>query len=200
MRDDGRPMLTVATFIRNLATTSQGSEIAEAAVVLPVVFLFIFAILWFGLAFNTWGTVTAAAREGARYAARPTCATCGPPVNGWSSTNLPGDAAVDAAVTSFLQAGRVDPTQIIAYQPDAAFLAPCLSPPAPPAPACSGPTAHNLTICRFVVVNFGDAPQQCGIIVSFQYPFGSGLPFPSYPNFSLQSIKITTVGSSQTQN
>ena len=192
-----KPLLT-------LLKDSRGSEIAEAAVVLPLVFLFIFAILWFGLAFNTWGTVTSAAREGARYASRPTCATCGPPANNYSTTNLPGDVAVDNAVVSFLQTARVDPSKISSTYTglDPSYLAPCASPPSPP--WHQSKTAHNIYIYRFVVINAiggtTNTPQQCGMIVAFQYPFGSGIPFPTYPNFSLQQVNITAAGSSQAQN
>jgi len=182
----------VRTF-KDLLRDSEAAEIAEAAVVLPIVFLFIFAILWFGLAFKTWGTVTSAAREGARYASRPTCATCTP------ASTLPTDSSVDSAVAAVLQTSGVDPSKIITYPPPVGYYTPCLSPPAPPS-SCSGPTAHKLTICRFVMINFGNSPQQCGTLVSFQYPFGSGLPFPTYPNLSLQSVTISVVGSSQTQN
>ncbi len=185
-------------FLRETA----GSEIAEAAVVLPLVFLFIFAILWFGLAFNTYGTVTSAAREGARYAARAACATCGGP-NTWNGTLLPNDNEVDSDVVGILQTARLDPTKIVvAPTLPAEFRAPC-APPASPAYAKST-TAHNITVYRFVQLNTGNGiagnPQQCGMLVVFQYPFGSGLPFPTYPNFSLQSIMVTAVGSSQVQN
>jgi len=185
--------------VREALWDSRGSEIAEAAVVLPLVFLFIFAILWFGLAFNTWGTVTAAAREGARYASRPASSTSGASGSNWGTTNLPGDNAVDSAVVAILQTARVDPSKIIAYEPPLTYRTAC-NPPAPPSPPCDTPTTHHITICRFVQVNGANDAQQCGMIVSFQYPFGNGLPFPAYLNFSLQTVTITAVGSSLTQN
>jgi len=182
----------------------EGSEIAEAAVVLPLVFLFIFAILWFGLAFNTYGTVTSAAREGARFASRPVCATCVGGAGTWNSTQLPNDTAVDNDVVGILQTARLDPTKIQVTNPTLPpeFRAPCAAPASPGyAPST---TVHNITVYRFVQVNTGNGvpgnPQQCGTIITFQYPFGAGLPFPTYPNFSLQAIMITVVGSSQVQN
>src|SRR2546426_912425 len=45
-----------------------GAEIAEAAFVLPLVFMFLFGMVWFGRAFNIYTTITSAAREGARTA------------------------------------------------------------------------------------------------------------------------------------
>src|SRR5215468_897499 len=55
----------------------QAAEIAEAAVVLPLVFMFLLGIIWFGRAFNIYTTITQAAQQGAISAARSTCATCG---------------------------------------------------------------------------------------------------------------------------
>ena len=185
-----------------VARDAEGTEIAEAAVVLPLVFLFIFAILWFGLAFNTYGTITAAAREGARYASRPACATC-VGVNTWNGTLLPNDTLVDGDVVGILQTARIDPTKIaLAPILPPEFRAPCVAPASPG--YATSTTTHNITVYRFVQINTGNGvagnPQQCGIVISFQYPFGSGLPFPTYPNFSLQAIMVTAVGSSQVQN
>jgi hypothetical protein len=67
-------------------------------------------------------------------------------------------------------------------------------PPAPPPGGNSCSSMNHITICRFVVLNGTDTPQQCGTIVSFQYPFGSGIPFPSAPTFSFQSVNMSAVG------
>jgi hypothetical protein len=44
----------------------RGATIVEAAIVFPLLFLVIFAVVEFGLAFKDWLTVSHAAREGAR--------------------------------------------------------------------------------------------------------------------------------------
>jgi Flp pilus assembly protein TadG len=49
--------------------TENGQAVVEFAVILPVLLLILFAILQFGLIFNNYIQVTAAAREGARKAA-----------------------------------------------------------------------------------------------------------------------------------
>ena len=54
-----------------------GSQIAELALVLPILFVLLYGIFWFGRAFQTYETLTRAAREAARTATAPTCATCG---------------------------------------------------------------------------------------------------------------------------
>jgi len=55
----------------------RGAEIVEFAFVAPLLITLMLGIFWVGRAYNTYQTITRAAREGARYAAAPTCATCG---------------------------------------------------------------------------------------------------------------------------
>src|SRR3977135_3531351 len=103
---------------------SDGTEIVEAALVLPFVFMFLLGIIWFGRAFNIYSTITQAAQRGAILAARPTCATCG---------NDPAtDFPVANAVYAVTDASRLDRNLIT---PNAPATTPpfCLSPPAPPA-------------------------------------------------------------------
>src|SRR3979409_492332 len=57
-----------------------GSDLAEAALVLPLMFTILLGIFWFGQAFSIYGTITHAARQGARAAVAPLCATCGTPL------------------------------------------------------------------------------------------------------------------------
>jgi TadE-like protein len=198
-----RNLRTIA--IRRLAALpkeTDGAEIAEAAVVLPLLFLLLFAIIWFARAFNIYSTVTTAAREGARFAAHPTCATCAAPGGGgWTITNLPDNGAVTDAVKKVLYNSHIDPGPIQLYTP--AFLQSpalkfCTSPPAPPG-SCS--VATNITVCRFVLLNPPPSaqPEQCGTAVSFQYPFGSYFPFPSYPTFTFRTVLISAEGQSEMQ-
>ena len=60
-----------------LLRDASGAEIAEAAVVLPLLFMLLFGIMWFARAFNIYTTVNRAARQGALAAAANNCATCG---------------------------------------------------------------------------------------------------------------------------
>src|SRR6266851_8333402 len=92
----------------SLLRQDRGSEIAEAAVVLPVLFLLIFSIYWFGQAFSIYGTINHAAREGARTAAVPACASCGA-VCTWQGSNMPCDTPVISAVNNALIAAHLRP-------------------------------------------------------------------------------------------
>ena len=89
--------------IRKLAATT-GSEIAEAALVIPIFFMVLLGIYWFGRAFNIYATINHAAREGARVATAQTCATCG-------NVSLNADA-VALQVKQALLASHLDPGQV----------------------------------------------------------------------------------------
>ena len=151
---------------RQLAGDS-GAEIAETAIVMPLVFLFLLAIFWFGRAYNVYSTITYAAREGALTAARTNCATCG--------NTLPTPANVAARVTSVLQASKLDPTPIAIYNvtPTPNFCAGFNQ-----ANSCG--ISGNVTVCRNVQLNSTNSNlPTCGALVSFQYPYQFYLPFTS---------------------
>jgi Flp pilus assembly protein TadG len=173
--------------------SSEGQEIAEAALVLPLVFLFLLGIVWFGRAFNIYSTIQQAAQQGALAAARPTCATCG------SATPFGGGAAVDTAVAAVMNASSVSPSQIV--NPGAA-TSPCTNSP-----------SYNITVCQQVVLSAtpplpsplttcGSPPdpnptQFCGMLVTFQYPFTFYLPFTS---LNLSTINLTAQAQTRMEN
>jgi Flp pilus assembly protein TadG len=175
--------------VARILRSDKGAEIAEAAMVLPIVFMFVMGIVWFGRAFNIYSTITQAAERGAVTAARPACATCSAPTGGWN--NFPGDDAVDNAVIAVLKASSIDPTQIIAP--------PAVTYPACPAPAPLGgcTTTNQITVCRSVVLNATTNPPQCGTVVSFQYPFKFYLPFTS---LNMQQINLAAEAQSRMEN
>ena len=100
-----------------VARETRGAEIAETAMVLPLVFMMLMAIFWFGQAYRIYGTITHAAREGARSAVAPACATC--------SAVTPNGAAQNAvtAVNGALSAAKLDPNQVQLPSPVPTFLA-----------------------------------------------------------------------------
>jgi Flp pilus assembly protein TadG len=173
--------------------SSEAAEIAEAALVMPVVFIFLLGIIWFGRAFNIYSTITQAAQQGAIAAARPSCATCTAPTPPWGSTNFPGDTAVANTVTAVMQASSLDPSQIVVGT-------------GTPSPGCT--TSSNILICREVVLNSTVNPrpacvgattdfQVCGTMVSFQYPFQFYLPFTS---LNLTRVVLSAQAESRMEN
>jgi hypothetical protein len=178
--------------MRHKLEDEAGVEILEAALVLPLVFMFLLGIVWFGRAFNVYSTIIQAAQQGAITAARPTCVTCA------LGNSFPSDATVDGVIFAVMQSSNLDPAQI-QPSPKPSLVA-CVSPPAPPGGGCPSTATANIWICRNVQLNpvaVPAQPQQCGTVVSFQYPFTSSLPFTS---LNQQTIVLTAQAQSRTEN
>jgi hypothetical protein len=156
------------SWLRRIAVETQGAEIAEAAAVLPLMFMFLLGIFWFGQAFSIYGAITRAAQEGARAGAAPICTTCGAPLSSASRA-----ANADAAVQAALTIAKLDPTN--ARQPS----------PVPSFTLCGGGATPpcdtgNTNVCVQSPVqlsNTATGTGVCGVSVSFQYPFQFWLPF-----------------------
>jgi len=179
-------LLNTKQTARKLGSTD-GAEIAEAALVLPLVFTLLLGIIWFGRAFNIYSTIQQAAQQGAITAARATCATCA------TSNTFPNDTTVTGVVETLMKSSSLDTTQI---KPSNPGLPACAS---PPGGGCPPPTIDNITICRNVQLNLPVPNQlvQCGTVVSFQYPFTFNLPFTS---LNLQQIVLSAQAQSRTEN
>lgn len=174
---------------------SEGMEILEAALILPVLFMLLLGTVWFGRAFQTYATITQAAQQGAVTAVRPFCTSC-PKTCVWADSNgndtsFPCDSTVESAVFGVLDAAQLDHNQIIPYIPSG--LQYCAI---PSAPTC-GPGGSGISICRSVVLNPGSTVKQCGTIVSFQYPFQMNLPFTS---LNMRRITLKTQAQSRMEN
>jgi len=156
---------------RKLTRSTEAAEIAELAMVLPVMFLTFLGIFWMGRAYNVYATVNQAAREGARVAAATSCATCGNYAG--CGTAYACDNAVEKAVTDSLRADHLNLGSVGLPNPalTPTFCAAALLPS-----TCTN-TASNLTICRNVsLTRLGVTPQECGVIVAFRYEMFSTLP------------------------
>ncbi len=169
---------------RRLATETSGSEIAEVAVVLPLLMVILLAIVLFGRAFNIYTTVTQAAREGARLGLSSSCASCG---NSPSTTS-----AIDSQVIQTLQASHIDPSGIQQHIPN----------PVPVKGACTGPspssTTNNINVYTNVQLNAGTAdPPVCGVVVSFLYPYKFSLFDPV--QFTTKTYNLQLVADVQMQ-
>jgi Flp pilus assembly protein TadG len=170
----------ISPHLRRLAEECRGAEIAETAAVLPIVFMMLLGVFWFGQAFSIYGTITHAARLGARAGAAPSCTTC-------AAGNTVSQNAY-AAVQSALMAAKLDPTkaQWPAVQPS---LNSCLDGSAKP---CN---ASPTNVCVQESVQFSNtgagAAGVCGVSVSFQYPYQFWLPFTS---LNMQRIQLQAVG------
>jgi Flp pilus assembly protein TadG len=175
---------------RILSRDAGGSEIAEFAMTLPMLFLLLLGIFWFGQAFHIYVAITNAARDGARAAVDPACTTC--------TAVDPSDSAWNA-IQNDLNAAHINP----------ALVQPPTSPPslcacAPGAVTnctsntvgCDGLHAANIcvqgvshasgsAVSRGVQLSSTAAAStslpggagECGVSVSFKYPFTFFLPY-----------------------
>jgi len=146
-----------------LLGTDRGTTIFEFALVTPVLFMLLLGIFWMGRAYDVYATITRAAREGARYGAVPTCATCG--------NAFPSSTQVQTVVDGALTAASLDPTQKLNFTYTQAVL---LNGVDNPYPACPSPLSPT---------------QECGVVVSFQYPVTLYIPFTP---FNATTINIPT--------
>jgi Flp pilus assembly protein TadG len=177
---------------RRLARDKGGSEIAEFAMVVPLLFMFLMAIFWFGQAFRAYGTLTQAARAGARAAVAPVCTTC--PASGSS----PGLIA-QAAVTSAMQAAHLNTNQLV---PTSQWTTPgptqcqCLSGASTSsctAVPCDGSVTIAMCVQENVQLSYPTNGQggmgTCGTAVSFRYkyPFSFTIPLT---NLDLGNIQL----------
>lgn len=161
--------LAVTGRVRKLKSLADAtaSEIAEAALVLPLAFMMLLGIYWFGRAFNIYATINHAAREGARAAVAQTCATC--------TNQAPTTAQVATVVEQALKASSVDPGQIQAYTPlPQNFCS------ANGSCATTGLSSH-IGVCTDVQLTPASSsyPPVCGVAVLFAYPYQMSLPFTS---------------------
>lgn len=163
----------VRSTMRRLALETRGAEIAEAAAVLPLMFMMLLGIFWFGQAFSMYGTITRAAQEGARAGAAPQCTTC-------TAGSTPGQNAVNA-VQSALAAAKLDVSKA-QYPSPVPALNSCSS--GGGSVGCDGTASSNVCVQSQVRLTntAGSATDVCGISVSFKYPFQFKLPFTSLNN------------------
>jgi Flp pilus assembly protein TadG len=167
---------------RRLAETT-ASEVAEAALVLPIVFMILMGILWFGRAYNVYATITQAAQAGARLAATNNCATCG------NDSYQANPGPVTTAISQTLQASKLDPTKVSNPSPTPVFCS-CGNPNCTTPVACAPVLAGQPQVCIQFNVQLDPtiaAPGSCGVAVSFQYPYQFYFPFTS---LNLQQINL----------
>jgi Flp pilus assembly protein TadG len=159
-------------YLKKLFAEAGGAEIAEAALVLPLAFLLLFGILWFGRAYNVYATLTRAAQDGARVAATQTCATCG------NSSYASNAQPVSDRVAEALIAAKLDPSRVLPGTPtycSCGTSGTC----ATPVP-CASNTGGQANVCVQFDVQLAqstNSPGSCGVAISFQYPYQFYFPF-----------------------
>jgi Flp pilus assembly protein TadG len=170
---------------------TRGEEVAEAAVVLPLLFMLVMAIYWFGQAFMIYGTLASAARAGARAAVTPVCATCGTAATGPAQN---AQTAIQNTMTAaHLNSNLLEatgtwtaPTQCACHS-GATSTSSCTSTSVP----CDG-TVSNVCVQENVQLSFPTegAMGTCGTSVSMMYQ-NKGYKFSiPFTNLNLGNIQF----------
>jgi len=161
---------------KKITADTRATEVAEAALVLPLTFMLLLGIYWFGRAYNIYATITHAAHEGARAAVVNSCATCPNP-----DAPLTPDQVADA-VAQVLRASKLDPNQVSSVAPP---YSSCVGGPV----ACAAVSGAEPQVCIQYNAQLTNSPtgKACGVAVSFQYPYQFYLPFTS---LNLQQINL----------
>jgi hypothetical protein len=166
---------------------ARGSEIAETAIILPLLFMFFMAIFWFGQAFRVYGAITQAARQGARAAVAPVCATCSVP------TGVTDEALQNAttAVTNSLTAAGLSTAQLQGPPTQVPNLCSCGT-----GPGCSGSVSCdtasiNICVQENVQLSFpsNGGAGTCGTSVSMRYRSAFQFYIP-FTNLNLQNVSL----------
>jgi Flp pilus assembly protein TadG len=163
-----------------LLRETRGAEIAEAAAVLPIMFMIVLGIFWFGEAFSIYGTITRAAQEGARAAAAPNCTTC-------TTANTPAQNAYNA-VAAALTVAHLKPNQIVPIGSGTGKWTPTNL------PDCTSGTVsctntNNVCVQPHVLLSgTAGTGAACGVSVSFEYPYQLWLPFVTNYGIQMQAV------------
>jgi Flp pilus assembly protein TadG len=143
----------------------RGAEMVEMAFLLPLLLTLLIGIFWAGRAYNIYETITRAAREGARVAVTPECATC-TSLGSWGTCSLSADSS-----------GFPDSTSVLCVV-NASLSASSLS--------CSS----CVTVQQHQQLNLDPNNPNAGwTVVSITYPFQFTLPFTS---LNMTTINIPT--------
>src|SRR5579864_7852929 len=81
---------------RQRSGAEAGTTIVEAALALPLFFLLVLGVIWFGLAFSSYQSMVTSAREGARFGVAPLAN---------NNYNLPTTNQIAQRVCSYLTTG-----------------------------------------------------------------------------------------------
>ena len=180
---------------RCLLRDTRGTEIAESAVVLPLLFMILIGIFWFGQAFRIYGNLAQATRAGARAAVAPVCATC--VASGSTSAQIAQTAVTNAMAASHLNTAQlVQPSQWTTPPPTL-----CLCNSGGSSSSCTTPlpcdASVSIPMCVQTNVQLSyptptTGPQgmgTCGTSVSlrYKYPFSFKIPLT---NLDLGNIQL----------
>jgi Flp pilus assembly protein TadG len=148
----------------------RGATLVEFAFVAPILLTLVIGTIWIARAFNVYQTATRAAREGARYAVLPNCASCG---NVYVDTYSAIDTCLGTSSNVFtgyvapaLQASSLDPASISSTGSGTNG-------------ACTAGDSKGCYCQSAIWLEGTTNPRQCGVQITFRYPVTLTIPFTS---------------------
>jgi Flp pilus assembly protein TadG len=155
---------------------TEAAEIAEFAIVLPILLLLVLAMFWVGQAYNISNNLNKAATDGLAAALKNTCATCG-------NTAASKVQIADALEKAF-QAGNLKAGNLQTYAPKSGT------------PACSGTAVSSVTSSTGVTYSLEictgmplwPASTVLGTRVAMQYSTPIASPIAAFKSLTLQAV------------
>jgi Flp pilus assembly protein TadG len=148
---------------KSLERGEKGAEMLEFTLVVTALLTLMLGIVVFARAYNIYQTISRAAREGARMAVLPSSAADGnhylDGLDTASSVSQANSTVFSNYIAPVLTSANLDPSQVLNYTETVGWLDP------------------------------GDTDEQCGVTISFQYPYQLSIPFTS---LNLTTIDLGT--------
>jgi Flp pilus assembly protein TadG len=156
--------------------SEDGAEIAEFAIVLPILFFLVLAMFWLGQAYNISNNLNKAATDGLAATLKNTCATCG-------NTAATSTQIADAIEKAF-QAGNLKAGLLKSYTPKPGT-------PSCPSSAVTSVTsstgvAYTLEICT--AMPLWPASSVLGTRVAMEYQTPLSSPIGAFKNVTVQAV------------
>jgi Flp pilus assembly protein TadG len=155
---------------------TEAAEIAEFAIVLPILLLLVLAMFWVGQAYNISNNLNKAATDGLAAALKNTCATCG-------NTAASKVQIADALEKAF-QAGNLKAGNLQTYTPKSGTPA-CPVSPVSSVTSSTGVT-YALEICS--PMPLWPASTVLGTRVAMQYSTPIASPIAAFKSLTLQAV------------
>ena len=153
--------------------SEDGAEIAEFAIVLPILFFLVLAMFWLGQAYNISNNLNKAATDGLSAALKNTCATCG---NTAATNTQIADAIEKAFQAGNLKAGNLQPFTPTPTCPSTRFTS----------VTSSTGIAYKVEVCSGLALWPGSTVVGTRIAMQYRTPISS--PVGAFRNLTLAAV------------
>jgi Flp pilus assembly protein TadG len=151
---------------------TDAAEIAEFAIVLPILFFLILAMFWVGQAYNISNNLNKAATDGLAAALKNSCATCG--------NTAASNVQIADAIEKAFQAGNLKPNSLQSFSPTPSCPSPLTS-----LTSTSGVT-YNVEVCTNLALWPGSTITGTRVAMQYQMPVMS--PVAAFRNLIVSAI------------